>query len=88
MIESFRFSLYTVSALRILNALTNALLVLLYYFCCPFGLFRRFWGVFTQERSLILISSCAVVRGMVTGRAGKLKPLAVKQKSFELERNV
>ena len=29
----------------------------------------------------MLISSCAVARGMVTGRAGKLKPLAVKQKA-------
>ena len=36
----------------------------------------------------MLISSCAVVRGMVTGRAGKLKPLAVKQQSFELEQKV
>ena len=29
-----------------------------------------------------------VVRGMITGGAGKLKPLAVKQKSFGLERKV
>ena len=36
----------------------------------------------------MLISNCAVVRWMVTGCAGKLKPPAVKQKSFELEREV
>ena len=34
----------------------------------------------------MLISNCAVVRWIVTGCAGKLKPPAVKQKSFELER--
>ena len=36
----------------------------------------------------MLISNCAVVRWMVTECAGKLKLPAVKQKSFELERDV
>ena len=36
----------------------------------------------------MLISNCAVVRWMVTECTGKLKPPAVKQKSFELEREV
>ena len=34
----------------------------------------------------MLVSSCAVVRWMVTECAGKLKSPVVKQKSFELER--
>ena len=36
----------------------------------------------------MLISNCAVVRWIVTGCAGKLKRPAVKQKSFEVEREV
>ena len=36
----------------------------------------------------MLISNCAVVRWIVTGCAGKLKPPAVKQKSFQVEREV
>ena len=36
----------------------------------------------------MLISNCAVVRWMVTECVGKSKPPAVKQKSFELEREV
>ena len=36
----------------------------------------------------MLISNSAVGCWMITRRAGKLKPPAVKQKSFELEREV
>ena len=48
------------------------------------------WSVafVTQERSLILISSCAVVCWMVTRCVGKMKAPVVKQKSFELARKV
>ena len=38
-----------------------------------------------QERSLMLIPSCAVVWRMVTRCIGKLKAPVVKQKSFKLE---
>ena len=34
----------------------------------------------------MLISSCAVVERMVTGRGGKLKAPVVKRESFELKR--
>ena len=42
----------------------------------------------TQERSLMLISSCAVSCWMGTSCIGKLKAPVVKQKSFKLEREV
>ena len=42
----------------------------------------------TRERSLMLISSCAVVWRMVTNCVGKLNAPVVKQKSVELDRKV
>ena len=42
----------------------------------------------TWERSLMLISSCAVVWRMVTNCVGKLNAPVVKQKSVELDRKV
>ena len=48
-------------------------------------LFGKADTVVIPEQSLMLISSCALVKRMVTWYRGTLKAQAVKQKSFELE---